>query len=216
MKLFLFGLPLAILLAGASFATLDDTPTATAVVETATHTVRIEYHEQRGLWRRATVSLRMDEADRPWRGKLQGVSFNGLRPASPRAVTRAREAGYPLVGRLLSSGHQTGVRMYVPAPENLKRLWLQGERGSTASVRIWTEYHNPSTYGDDDTEDPPKDPPGDDDGGDGDGGGDNDDCGPWPPGCEVYDPFNCKCDIGLEDPWGDEAQVRGSSTSFGF
>ena len=31
----------------------------------------IEYHERRGLWRRATVSLRMDDADRPWRGKLQ-------------------------------------------------------------------------------------------------------------------------------------------------
>ena len=88
---------------------------AAVVVETAAHTVHIEYHEQRGLWRRATVSLRMADADRPWRGALQGVSFNGLRPASPRAVTRAREAGYPLVGRLLSSGHQTGVRMYVPA-----------------------------------------------------------------------------------------------------
>ena len=214
MKLPLLGV--AVLLAlGTSFATPDAPSPAAVVVETAAHTVHIEYHEQRGLWRRATVSLRMADADRPWRGALQGVSFNGLRPASPRAVTRAREAGYPLVGRLLSSGHQTGVRMYVPAPENLKRLWLQGERGSTASVRIWTEYHNPSTYGDDDdTEDPPKDPPGD--GGDDGSGDDNDDCGPWPPGCEVYDPFNCKCDIGLEDPWGDEAQVRGSSTSFGF
>lgn len=215
MKLPLLVLAAALALGATLTAPDADPPTTVVEIETARHTAIIEYQDGDDLWRRATVSLRMDDGSvRPWRGKLQEIAFEGLRPAPPRDAARAREAGFPLIARLLSSGHQTGVQVYAPAPRNLKRIWFRGERGSYATVRIHTRHHNPSTHGDDDEEDPPKDPPEEDPPDDDEPG--DDDCGPIPAGCEVYNPWTCECDIGLEDPWGDEAQVRGSTTTFGF
>lgn len=102
--------------------------------------------------------------------------------------------------------------MLVPAPENLKRVWFKPERGSPVSVRIRTKTHNPSTYGDDEDDDDGGDD-GDDDGDDDDS--DEDDCR-RPPGCDIFNPWHCTCDSGLRDPWGDQAQTRGATTTFGF
>lgn len=208
----LFGLALVASLAlGASLHTPDAPPTVVEI-ETAQHTAVIEYQDGNDLWRRATVSIRLRDGARvPWRGRLQEIRFEGLRDAPPDVARRTRMTTFTLNEELLAV-----AEMVVPAPENLKRIWFRGERGSFAAVRIHTRHHNPSTRdGDgDDDEEPPKDPPSEDPPDDDEPG--DDDCGPVPAGCEVYNPWTCECDIGLEDPWGDEARTQGSTTSFGF
>ncbi|MEM6327441.1 MAG: hypothetical protein AAF791_10020 [Bacteroidota bacterium] len=221
MKLSLLGLALVAMVA-LSGAVPDSASTDQITATTATHTVTLQYLDSRGPYRRATITVEPVRrgARAPWRGDLQRVYIAGLRPASPRAEARARENGYPRIAEFLSSGHSSGVMIYAPAPQNLKRIWFRGERGSMTSVRIRTRNHNPSTHNDEDPpadppkDDPPKDDPPTDDPPDDDGG--DDECGPIPPGCDVYNPWTCQCDIGLEDPWGEEAQTEGSTTSFGF
>lgn len=94
----------------------------------------------------------------------------------------------------------------LPAAENISAIILHPERGTPVGWKVeegesyteveWTYF---SQRGREIPAPAPLEASGDDD----------DDCGPIPAGCEVYNPWTCECDIGLKDPW--EKAMEGES-----
>lgn len=186
-----------------------DAPAHTITVDTpqGAYAVVIEYQDGDDLLRRATVTLRPIEAGAraPWPGHLTGLFISPAVPADSRAPIHIRTAQrIELTTQRDGSYQGSGL---VPRPRSLERLVLQNSEGEIFSFRI------PPVSTQDGDEDPPKDPPEDppeEDPPTDDPPEDDEGC-TIPAGCEIVNPWTCKCESGLEDPWGVSAQQTGAN-----
>lgn len=189
---------LLLALTGLAFTSFNDQPAETAPgTLKATHTITVEYQQTRGDTRRASLKIApREDGVRPlWRGKLDRISV---------LTTKGR---WIIIESFLSSGHTTGHHaeanvMFtspgdVPAviilhPEQGAPIGWKVEEGESYTEVEWTYFNQRGQR-------VPAPSPLEADGGD-------DDCGPIPAGCEVYNPWTCSCDIGLKEP--SEKSVR--------
>ncbi|MEM1054580.1 MAG: hypothetical protein AAGI52_03560 [Bacteroidota bacterium] len=218
MKLSLFSLGLALTLAlahapsDALAATevpvptplLAECQTDTLPLSAMQGTLTIEYQQTRGDLRQASLSVVLSsESHEPgWHRKLKNLSV--LTTTGQWILIesfRARDGGLE-------------ARAMLPPPNQISSILMIGELGTGAGWKVeegemgyteieWT-YLNQRGQ---ETE-PPRATNSDDD-----------DCGPIPAGCEVFNPWTCKCDIGLKDPFGlkmDDSSFRMDIRGFSF
>ena len=139
----------------AAFTTPHPTPPETVVLESASHSITIEYLDTRGDYRRAKVTLQpIRGGDRPqWDGEVHSFRLVGRGPMSREDAERFRAAGLS-TAQILSSGH-VGEVMVAPSRTTLLGLLILS--GTTQKIAAFAIPGRVSGYDDDPSED--TDPP---------------------------------------------------------
>ena len=174
-------------------------PSDQSIPEPSQTYVYIDYVQISGDYRRAWVTVRPARAGArlPWRSTQASLHLS-LRGG------RTHPAASLITIRRQSDGTYRGFGL-VPDPRRIERLLVRGDGGRVMAFRVPEVTQADGDDDDPPAEDPPTEDPPDED------PPEDDDCGPIPPGCEVYNPWTCQCDIGLRDPWGDDAVMTGRS-----
>ncbi|MEM1054579.1 MAG: hypothetical protein AAGI52_03555 [Bacteroidota bacterium] len=205
--------PSSLLLAAVALvaaSSLAFTPGGDAAEQSAksTHTLTIDYQEQRRDFRRAMLKIAPNDREvRPlWRGPLHSISV---------LTTDNR---WIIIESWLSSGHSTGhsaeARAMLPAPEAIAAIMVRPERGGPIVWEMepegytkveWTYFTQNGEETDppapkDDTDTPDEEEP------------DTPDEPKEDEGCSgtscsgIIDPWTCECQEDIRDPWGEEVR----------
>ena len=159
-----------------------------------THTVTIEYAEDRGDLRAATLTIApLREGIRPpWQGELDAITV------------LSKSGQWIYVDRLLSYGHSTGVKAEVmlPAPDAILMVGVHTREGGwigwqlvedayvvTQDLQDWTYY-------------------------DGSGNRVQPEGGCSTDGCRLVDPWTCECFDSIRDPYESYNQSETLASSF--
>lgn len=213
MKLSLLGLAAVVTLALGAFLSTPESALAAApalapspecqttalpAAREATHTLTLTYQQRSGALRQATLKIgpKSDEVAPLWRGSLQSISV--LTKSGRWIIIES------FLNSSHSSGHSAEARVMLPAPRDIAAFIVRPQRGPTFGWKVEEGesfvFHN-ITWDFVNQRGQEIESPRARDG--------EDDCGPVPAGCEVFNPWTCECDIGLKDPWG--KAMEGSS-----
>ena len=147
MKLTLSLTALGVVLLGLSAFAAPSSPSEVVTLSGASHSLTIEYLDNRGDYRRAKVTIQpIRNGERPrWRGEIASFRLVGNRPLSREDAERFHQSGIS-TSQILSSGH-VGEVMVAPSRSTLVGVVMRTERGERVAFAIPGRV---SGYSDDD------------------------------------------------------------------